>query len=47
MKRHGARSAPTADLKDLMAGIVRKVTAYNPQADVDKLWRAFRFAEAA
>jgi guanosine-3',5'-bis(diphosphate) 3'-pyrophosphohydrolase len=47
MKRHDARPVPTANLKELMTDIVRKVTAYNPQADIDKLWRAFRFADTA
>ncbi len=35
------------DLAALMTAVVRKVAAAHPQADADRLWRAFRLAEQA
>ncbi len=39
------QKAGIADLTGLMTGIVRKVAQHHPQADTDRLWRAFHLAE--
>ncbi len=47
----GGRPKPPAvagtDLEGMMRNVVREVESYNPRADHDKLWRAYRFGLAA
>ncbi len=47
MREQGTEPVRNVDLKALMAAIVKKTSTYNPHADFDKMWEAFRLAEAA
>ena len=47
MKKSDSQPLQEADLGELMTAIVKKVAVYNPHADSDKLWSAYRFASQA
>jgi GTP pyrophosphokinase len=47
MSKRDSQPAVEVDLREMMAAVVRKVTGYNPHADLDQIWRAYRLAHAA
>ena len=47
MREQGVEPVGNVDLKSMMTAVIKKVGVYNPNADFDKLWGAFRLAADA